>query len=373
MKHPLSLLFLVKGAVAFDAHVVMGRRVLAGLPTQSARYSGLIGKPRLDVSPRRELSLPFTLQMTNNSEEDTYSSDDLKEDVDKGVEQLKDSMEDSAVTGKIQETVAKVKVTPEIVKGRKKRVIMGYKAMAAGFGVMASVIYALSRQSFYSTGPLLVSGVSYIMIGAAENSRLSSDTYKRLNLSLLEYGIVGIFAGFCMKLSPLWALTCLIAIINSIKGYGYGVKGWELGPGDIMKDIIDGSKSNQKVFTKLPNLKSAGYILATGTVGILKFKTILDVIKIIKSNGATYLLGTRLFRLAKLIMLTNVMFTLKDAADRDRLEGTTFIELNFLATIIFISWAAFERYTTPVGALMTSFSVMTAYNGLSSKRLKKKS
>lgn len=372
MKYPLSLLFLVKGAaLAFDTHVFVGRR--AAFQIQSAHHSsGLTGKPRMDIVPRRVFPCHQHHMTKSSEDEETYNSDDLKEDVDKGVEQLKDSMEESGVIGKIQETVAKAKTNPDIIEGRKNRVVMGYKAMVAGYGAMASIIYALSRQPFYSAGPLLVSGVSYIMIGAADNSRLSSDTYKRLNLSLLEYGIVGILAGICMQLSPLWALTCLVAIINSIKGYGYGVKGWELGAGDVMKDIVDGSKSNLKVLMKVPNVKSAGYILATITVTILQFKNIFDIINVIKNNGTTYLLGSRLFRLAKLIMLTNVIFTLKDAADRDRLEGTTFIELNFLAAVIFLSWALFERCTTPIGALMTSFSVWTAFNGLSSK-LKKKS
>jgi len=51
----------------------------------------------------------------------------------------------------------------------------------------------------------------------------------------------------------------------------------------------------------------------------------------------TYLIATRLFRYSKLSLLFGTLFTLKSAADRDRLGGTTFINLNYWCSFFFLS------------------------------------
>jgi hypothetical protein len=72
------------------------------------------------------------------------------------------------------------------------------------------------------------------------------------------------------------------------------------------------------------------------------------------------------------MLLTIVLFTLKDASDRDRLEGTTFIELNALASLTFGSWAIYEKIITPIGGLLGFLSAFTAFNGLTSQMRKSK-
>lgn len=61
-------------------------------------------------------------------------------------------------------------VNPKTIDGRKKRVILGYKISSALYGMFGLLIFGLSRKLFYSTGPLLASGLSFILIGAAEHN-----------------------------------------------------------------------------------------------------------------------------------------------------------------------------------------------------------
>ena len=285
------------------------------------------------------------------------------------------SMAEEPTDDKVEESATKKEVTPEKIAGRKKRVIAGYKILAASFGVYAAVIAAVSRDPYYGVGPLLASGVSYTLIGAADNSRLSSDTYKRLNIALFEYGLVGFFLSSILgSMYPaVWAATCFIAVVNSIKGYGYGLKGWKLEDACAKEDFISGMKSNLKCITKIPNLKSAGYLAATLLVGTLKLAKLFEVFNLMKNGAGSYAVRTRLFRATKLMMLTIVMFTLKDAADRDRLDGSTFIELNALASVSFAASAACVKITTPLRVTFGLFAAFSAFNGILStmKKVKK--
>lgn len=258
----------------------------------------------------------------------------------------------------------------EKIAGRKKRVKTVYKIVAAETGLFSAVILVKSRNPFYSVGPLLASTVSYILLGAAVHDRLASDTYKRLNLTLFAYGLVALPAGILMKFPPIWTISCLIAMINSVKGYGYGLKGWELGPACAKEDLLNGIKSNLKTIIKLPNLKSAGYLAGTVTLSTLVVTKIMEIVKIIQTGGGSYMLGQRIFRLSMFMILNVIMFTLKDAADRGRLEGTTFIQLNAVTSISFLAFA-WESYKKAAFAPLHEsacmfFSLLSALNGVSS-------
>lgn len=276
-------------------------------------------------------------------------------------------------SGSEDDATTKKSVSPEKIIGRKKRVTMGYKISSFGFAAFTAFILAVTRKPFFAAGPLLASGNSYILLGAAQNDRLKSDTYKRLNLAQITYSGMGFVAGVLMNLNITWKITCLVTFINSIKGYGYGLKGWELGSACAKEDITKGIQSTVKCLTNV-NLKSVGYLAATVLLGALNVSKLSEAANIFVSGGANYMLGTRLFRASKIMLLAVTTLTLKDAADRDRLEGTTFIELNFLSSLVFASWLfdyAMKGPLPPLGIAMAVFSAYSAFNGLSSVMKKK--
>ncbi|EJK53703.1 hypothetical protein THAOC_26802, partial [Thalassiosira oceanica] len=57
-------------------------------------------------------------------------------------------------------------------------------------------------------------------------------------------------------------------------------------------------------------------------------------------------------RLNRLVLLSLMSYTLKDAADRDRLGGSTFIKLNFLSAVGFAINAIYNSggLVTPLGS-----------------------
>jgi len=261
--------------------------------------------------------------------------------------------------------------TAKKIAGRKKRVVAGYSIVQYSYLLFGCIIVAKTRTPYYGTGPFVAAGVAHILKDAATNNRLSSDTYKRLNLVLVEAALVSGIGTILMGLNPLEPIVAFIALVNSIKGYGYGLKGWELGKACAKEDIVNGLKSSIKSMAKIPNnIKSAGYWLATLTVGSMKLLKMNEIVQMLFSGSKGVVIGTRLYRLSKLILLTTVCFTLKDAADRNRLEGTTFIELNYLLSFTFATMAAYiykasNSITILTGAI-AFFSASSAFNGISS-------
>jgi len=248
-------------------------------------------------------------------------------------------------------------------KGRKKRVIMGYRVSSASnllVGMFTVTMASLSgtvsvpTAAYYAAGPIMASGVSYILVDAATNDRLGSDTYKRLNVMLSKYGALWLLAAALsftqpaprpraakVFTNPVVVLAAFAAFVNGLKGFAYGVKGWtKQGDKGYVDELIDMTKSVPKILFSIKNLVGTGYIVATamaGTMTVLKF---LEILKLAVAGASVpIMISTRLSRLAKLSMMTGTLFTLKDAADRNRLSGKTFIELNFLTGAVFASYA----------------------------------
>ena len=194
------------------------------------------------------------------------------------------------------------------------------------------------------SGPLVVGSISHILEGAADHDRLSSDTYKRLNLYMILYGIVNlvtrIFGGSSGGIGPLSIIAPLLLTINSIKGYGYGVLGYAKDNGkSIIEDLVNGFNSTLGILIKInfKNLNAIGYLLASWFVVSFKFKELINIVDIIVSNGGSNNVLTKLTGYVNYALLSCVVISLKDACDRNRLLGTTFIKLNFLSGIIFSS------------------------------------
>ena len=259
------------------------------------------------------------------------------------------------------------------IEGRKKRVIIGYKAMLLSYlAVAVSSIIKAPVKSLSPIGGYIVmpAGISYILISAAKHDRLGSDTYKRLNLALLEYGAVGL-AAISLRGNKQMMLPLLLSVINPIKGFAYGVLGYDKQSTEttLLKDLTKGTKDTIKGFRSIPkNIKSFGYMSATYMVSSLKLIKLYEIGKFIQANSITADLAMLLARFNRLAFLALMIYTLKDAADRDRLGGGTFIQLNYLCSIAMAVQCAFYTggYTTPLGALSAFFSAFFFMNGISS-------
>lgn len=235
------------------------------------------------------------------------------------------------------------------VQGRQKRVKYGYRVMIAGHSIAA--LYSVSRFggsdpfSIYAavSGSASAALLSYILLSAARNNRLNSDTYKRLNLALSVYGILGVSLGLLQPATTLfwycWMVLSTITAINSMKGFGYGVKGWKLQGGIqvVQDDIKAGILSTFTALFAIPkNFKSLGYLVATIITGTLMLLKLAEIGQLVFSSDDTARwVAHRLSSFSKLMLTTVVQFTLKDAADRDRLNGSTFIQLNCWQAVVY--------------------------------------
>lgn len=237
---------------------------------------------------------------------------------------------------------------------RKKRVVMGYKAASFNYLILVLCTYtAAAAPPGSAVGPLLAAGLAHILHGAAAADRLGSDTYKRLTLVLTKYSLAGLVVSVILRapvrFKPLFISSSLVATINGIKGYGYGAKGWELkgGASAVTNDLKHLIKSSIKTLCSLPkNVKSAGYLAITALLTSLTLAKLWNVAKLLLGEPASSaVIGTSVMRLVRLNVMAVVSLVLKDAADRDRLEGTTFIQLNMLLSFAFFMACTYSIFS----------------------------
>ena len=266
------------------------------------------------------------------------------------------------------------------VDGRKRRVTIGYQAAGFAFilASLASSVPILRKApagALHATSASMASaGIALILSDAALNDRLRSDTYKRLNLLLCAYGMLVAWSiAIVGKLTPPYGyfiLPSALSIINSVKGYGYGLKGWRLDDrASPFQDIWKGAKSTVRSLFSVPtNASSVGYILSLLFSVFLGYR---EISLILEGGGIGQISGGRIIEFARVLLLWTLSFTLKDAADRNRLKGSTFIELNWIQAYVFGCLGAVSGWKTRLGA---SSIVLAAYAGLNGywKNMQKK-
>mmetsp|Transcript_2612 Transcript_2612/g.3860 ORF Transcript_2612/g.3860 Transcript_2612/m.3860 type:complete len:355 (+) Transcript_2612:78-1142(+) len=319
-------------------------------PSLLAHTSRLCPSP---LSPPCRRRMQFPLQISDEKDDDDGDSTNNKNDEAKNDNDAPTAATDTALERKIA--------------GRKKRVVAGYTIMTAGYSLYSLLLLTLARAPLYNvSGPLMTAGISYIMKGAASAGRLASDTYKRLNLTLLGYGLITFTTEIGLTLGPLWLITNLVTIVNCIKGYGYGLKGWELQGETVAMfkdDIKSGLKSNVECMKQIlkPNKISTGYWVATVISAFVMLQKGWELLVTMKC-------GLGMVDFARYFVMTNVLFTVKDASDRKRLEGTTFIQLNLMASLAMLSWASLGG---SIGSILYALiSGFLAVRGVSSIRTK---
>ena len=194
----------------------------------------------------------------------------------------------------------------------------------------------LAKKVAGAVGFGLASAVSSILAGANDHDRLGSDTYKRLNIGLLGFATFGLFAlpGEAAFLPNVGSFTVLVTAIMVVKGLVGTVAfvGWKRGVSietSLIKEILDGTKSTLAGlwFTKK---RGAAYRnpLVLVIAGLLS--SFLEGCHFLTNNMPKLETSLWWSAVSRLFLITTMMYSLKDAAERDRLAGTTFIQMNFM-------------------------------------------
>jgi hypothetical protein len=307
------------------------------------------------------------------------------------------------------------------IDGRKKRVVIGYRlAMVLYSGIGMAMLLGptcqnglsmLSMAGNYAAGPIMAATLCYILSNAASNNRLSSETYKRANIYLSQYGFVYLCAAALVKwcssclglplsggtkklTSPVLLLASFVALVNGIKGFTYGAKGLDKQQNKnttLLADFVDVFVTTSiRILSVVPkSLASLGFLFATTFAATLQLATLLDIFRnllipevlaTLATSGASFsitsmgLTASKMIQFTRLSLLTCICLTLKDAADRNRLTGTTFILYSALSTFTFCFMSANSLKPAPLAAAAASamFSIFSAVIALVSIRIKLK-
>lgn len=155
--------------------------------------------------------------------------------------------------------------------------------------------------------------------------------------------VVGLFAipgeaGFLPSAIGAMVLSVLLTVLR-LYGAALAWKGWEHGVGDasskgLWSEIVTGTKETMKGLRVQDQKKALTYrnLLVLIVIGaISSFFDGIFLLRYLKEFGKSLFDVTlKVSAVARLLMITTMVYSLKDAAERDRLTGTTFIQLNLL-------------------------------------------
>ena len=264
-------------------------------------------------------------------------------------------------------------VTNRIVFGHS---LSAFLFIATALGICYNGIdgpIGLGLPLYAASGPYLAAGISSTLESAASAGRLGSDTYKRLALFLTEFNLCGLttillaIGGTTLRQQLFYVLS-----LASVLSLSPTLAGYKNGEGKLFGDI----GGIIKEFFTCKNLNGFIYLGGTWFVAALKVLKVVDIVNLVIEGNPAKTLATRAIRLGRLALLTGTMLVLKSAADRDRLEGTTFVDLNILSSIVFGTMSYYIKTIrgtfTPLVYASAGFSAFTALNAINSMIKKSK-
>jgi len=293
---------------------------------------------------------------------------------------------------------------------KQKRLANAYIAGQYAFGAAAALIFVMPDRTLTtllasklggSAGFAMASGLCYILNGAVVHDRLASDTYKRLNVGLLGFcglGLAAVPGEAAFMNSPGSAILSSI-FLTAVKLYGtlLAVVGWKKGvfkkeeplttfaPKRMLQEFAQGTKETVKGLKVQNNKKALTYrncLLLVGMGIVSSFMEGLFDIRYKKEFIRTWFeISLQWSAVARLFMISTMIYSLKDAAERDRLTGTTFIQMNvmvgFWASIVGLGQAIYPLgFAAYRGVEMFAFSFpffLKAFKALKEKSEAKKS
>jgi hypothetical protein len=222
----------------------------------------------------------------------------------------------------------------------------------------------------------VAAGLCHILAGACSHGRLRSDTYKRINLGLLGFSLISILAVPAeagILSAPIFSLAATLSL-SLLKVYTSIIAaiGWQTGSEistikDMVKEIVQGTKDTwHGLFNTTKKGVTYRNCLILIVVGIMS--TLLEGIFLIRYKEA--FIKRQLYTgftiasdmslqwsgVGRLFMISTMIASLKDAAERDRLTGTTFIEMNILIGL----WA----FITGVGQSLYHHNLFVTERGI---------
>lgn len=245
---------------------------------------------------------------------------------------------------------------PSSVGMAKKRLCKAYEVGQYAFGAAAVVILAIPDRTLTTllatkwggaAGFVIAGGLCRILRDANKNDRLGSDTYKRLNLALLGFAGLGLTAipGEAAFMNTAGSAMILSGLLTTLRLFGtfLAFTGWKRGvletndeatPKRFLGELVQGSKDTIKGLKVTNGKKALTYrnCLLLVCFGILSsFMEGIFNIRFRKEFTRTWFeISLQWSAVARLFMIATMIYSLKDAAERDRLTGTTFIEMNIM-------------------------------------------
>jgi len=244
-----------------------------------------------------------------------------------------------------------------VLNPEKDLLTKAYRRGTIFFGALAALLFIIPDRTASAqlatkfggaAGYGLAGGLCHILAGANDKDRLSSDTYTRLNVGLLGFTALGILfvpaeAGFFPSAVSAIALSLLLTL-----GQGYGILlsflGWKRGvdpagtvglkntPQHLVEELRDGTTATLKGLRVDNTKKALAYRNALLLVGFGIFSSIMEGFFNFRYrealNRSWFEVSLQGSKASRLFMIATVIYSLKDAAERDRLTGTTFIQLN---------------------------------------------
>ncbi|KAL3788527.1 hypothetical protein HJC23_006565 [Cyclotella cryptica] len=217
----------------------------------------------------------------------------------------------------------------------------------------AATRYQPNLLATYTAGTLghlfLTTGLCYILGDAVRAKRLStSDTYKRLTLGTLLFGLIGLLsvpgeAGCNSSIGPQAMSAIVLVQISKFVTALVSFVGWEFGAGgfgslsnrarNILKEIAKGCRNVWRTLPVTDDRPATFY--RTFFLLVTFFNPLCNIPELsfnLRQGVGLFSLPPSLTisSIARLTLLSVILYVLKDAAERDRLERTTFVKLNII-------------------------------------------